>query len=358
VTSPDARRPAARFVTLQHVGGLFLGLAGLLAAFAPVLSPNGPTEQFADRAYAPPMRIRIWDGTALRAPFVYPLVLEDRLARTYRHDEAAPASIRWFRDGRLLSIDRAHGPLLLLGADTLGRDLLARLLSGARLSLGVTLIGLAGALLIGACVGGLAGAFGGRVDMVLMLAADFVLVLPAAYVVLVLRGVLPLVLSTGEVFVLMAALFALAAWPHVARGVRAIVATERQRDYAEAARAAGAGPLRLLGQLLPAASGFAWVEALLLVPALLVAEATVSFLGLGFAEPRASWGTLLQDAANVRVLSEAPWMLAPAAAMFVVVLGVQVIGRARAPKTVLLLGERAVRAPYRRDVRRTSRSVA
>lgn len=338
----DAHRPAVPFLTLQQAGGLLLGLVGLLAAFANVLSPNSPTEQFADRAYAPPMRIRVWDGSSLRAPFVHPLVLEDRLSRTYRRDETTPAPIRWFRNGRLLSIDPAHGPLLLLGGDTLGRDLLARLLAGARLSLGVTLIGLAGALVIGAAVGGLAGAFGGRVDLLLMLVADFVLVLPAAYVVLVLRGVLPLVLSTGQVFVLMAALFALAAWPHVARGVRAIVATERQRDYAEAARAAGAGPLRLLGQLLPAARGFAAVEALLLVPALLVAEATVSFLGLGFAEPRASWGTLLQDAGNIRVMSEAPWMLAPAAAMFVVVLGVQLIGRARAPRTVLLLGDRAV----------------
>jgi peptide/nickel transport system permease protein len=314
----------------------------VMALFAPVLSPNDPTEQFADRAYAPPMRVHVWDGARLRLPFVYPLVLEDRLGRRYRADGSRPVAVEWFRRGRLMSVDRADGPLLLIGADALGRDVLARVLDGARVSLGVTAIGLLGALGIGVLVGGVAGTFGGRTDLWLMAVADFILILPAAYLVLVLRGVLPLTLSTSQVFALMAALFAVAAWPHVARGVRAIVTAERQRDYAEASVAAGAGPFRLMGQLLPAARGFVAVEALLLVPALLVAEATVSYLGLGFAEPRASWGTLLQDAGNVRVMAEAPWMLAPAAAMFIVVLGVQMLGRRRAPQTVLLLGERAV----------------
>jgi hypothetical protein len=132
-----------------------------------------------------------------------------------------------------------------------------------------------------------------------MLAADFLLALPGAYLVLVLRGVLPPVLETGEVFVLIAALFALSAWPHAARGVRAIVASERARDYALAARAAGAGPWRLATRhLLPAARGFLAVEVVLLVPALLVAEATVSYLGLGFSDTQASWGTMMQDAAT------------------------------------------------------------
>jgi peptide/nickel transport system permease protein len=175
-----------------------------------------------------------------------------------------------------------------------------------------------------------------------MLVADFVLVLPGAYLILVLRGVLPQVLSSSEVFALMAVLFAIAAWPHVARGVRAIVAVERTREYADAARAAGAGPLRLIRHLLPAARGFLAVEAVLLVPALLVAEATVSYLNLGFPEPDASWGTMLRDAANIRVMAEAPWMLAPAAALFLVVLGVQLVGAARDSATVLLLDNQRI----------------
>jgi peptide/nickel transport system permease protein len=204
------------------------------------------------------------------------------------------------------------------------------------------MLGVIGALALGALIGGLAGSVGGATETVLMLAADFLLVLPGAYLVLVLRGVLPAVLSTGEVFLLMSALFAFAAWPHAARGVRAVVATERRRDYAVAARAAGASPLRLVRHLLPAARGFLTVEVLLLIPALLVAEATVSYLGLGFPVPDASWGTMLREAANVRMMTEAPWLLAPALALFLVVLGVQLLVWRRAPATELLIGrERA-----------------
>ena len=322
----------------QAAGALLLfGILGV-TILAPVLSPNDPREQFADRAYAPPMRIRVWDGERVRLPFVYPLVLEDRLARTYRLDTTRPATIRWLGDGRVWSIDRPAGPLLLFGADALGRDVFARVLYGAQVSLAVATIGVVGALVIGIVVGGLAGVIGGRVDAWFMAAADFVVILPAAYLVLVLRGAMPLSLSTAEVFVLMAALFAAAAWPHVARGVRAIIASERRLDHAEASLAAGAGPVRLLLGLMPATAGFLLVETLLLLPALLVAEATVSYLGLGFAEPRASWGTLLQEAGNPRVMPDAPWMAAPAAAMFVVVLAIQLVSERRAPSTVLLLG--------------------
>jgi peptide/nickel transport system permease protein len=107
--------------------------------------------------------------------------------------------------------------------------------------------------------------------------------------------------------------------------VRAIVKSERAREYAEAARAAGAGPWRLVRHLLPAAKGFLAVEIVLLVPALLVAEATISYLGLGFVDAQASWGTMMQDAANGPVLAEAPWMLAPAIAVFIVVLAAQLL---------------------------------
>jgi peptide/nickel transport system permease protein len=245
-----------------------------------------------------------------------------------------------------MSVDAAGGPLLLAGADAVGRDVWSRLLHGARLSLGVTVLGALLALAVGAGVGALAGALGGRVAWLLMLAADFVLVLPGVYLVLVLRAALPQALGTTEVFWLMVLLFGVAGWPHVARGVRAIVATERASGYAEAARAAGAGPIRLARHLLPAARGFLTVELALLVPALLVAEATVSFLGLGFPEPAPSWGTLLQEGSNLHGLLRAPWTLAPALALFLVVLGVQLAGGARASEN-FLVGFRSVPAARR-----------
>ena len=295
----------------------------LLAVLGPALAPNTPTAQFADRAYAPPMRVHLFHQGSLRAPFVYRQVLVDRVSRQYADDTAVPVSLRWLRHG-LASVDEAQGPLLLLGADSLGRDMLSRVLHGARWSLGVALTGLAGALALGILVGALAGATGGRVEAVLMWCADFVLALPGTYLVLVLRGMLPPVLTPWEILGFMSLLMAASAWPHVARGVRAIVATERQREYAEAARAAGAGRWRIAWTLLPAARGFLLVEVVLLLPALLVAEATISFLGLGFPDSSASWGTMLEAAYNPQLLAEAPWLLAPAAAIFLVTLAAQI----------------------------------
>jgi peptide/nickel transport system permease protein len=331
-----------------------LGIWGLvliagLAVVAPVLAPNPFERQFTDRAYAPPMRVHVRDATGFRAPFVYRQVLDDRLTRLFRDDTSRPVPLSWGGAGRLVSIDPDAGPLLLLGADALGRDVWSRLLYGARLSLGVTFVGALGALVLGAIAGGLAGATGGRADMLLMLVADFVLVLPGAYLVLVLRATLPQTLSATEVFWIMAVLFAVAGWPHVARGVRAIVATERHRDYVEAARAAGAGPIRLLRHLLPATRGFLGVELVLLVPALLVAEATISFLGLGFSEPVPSWGAMLQEASNINGMRDAPWILAPALALFLVVLGVQLAGGRRTTSTLLRPGEPALAGAARQS---------
>jgi len=310
----------------RRIGVALLGVTALTAAAGPVLAPNLATDQFENHSYAPRTPLHVLGGGGLLTPYINPLVLEDRLARRYREDRSVQVPLQWFRNGRLLSSSDPAHPLLLLGADSLGRDVFSRLVIGARLSLGVAALGLFGALVIGTIIGGLAGAVGGWTDRVLMLLADFLLALPAAYLVLVLRGVLPSVLATGQVFGLMAALFALAAWPHAARGVRAIVASERARDYAEAARAAGAGPWRLALHLVPAARGFLANEVILLLPALLIAEATISFLGLGFADKSPSWGTMMHDAASGTVLTEAPWMLAPSAAVFITVLGLQLIG--------------------------------
>ena len=315
---------------MSRVGLVALIVIALAALFAPALSPNSPSTQWADRVYAPPMPVHVRDATGWRAPFVYPQVLEDRILRRFREDVDHPTPLTWFANGHVASIPADRGPLLLLGTDSLGRDVFSRLLDGTSRSLGVAVAGTFGALFLGAFIGALAGSRGGRVERLLMLAADVIVVLPGAYLVLVLRGLLPIVLEPDTVFVLMTGLFALSVWPHVARGVRAIVAAERTRDYAEAARASGAGPLRVAWHLLPAARGFLAVQVVLLVPALLIAEATVSYFGLGFVEPTASWGTMLQDAGNIALMADTPWLLAPAVAIFVVVLSLNLLSGARA----------------------------
>jgi peptide/nickel transport system permease protein len=310
---------------VRRAGAAIVACVALLAALAPALTPNQPGFRFPDRAYAPPMPIRIVDANGhWRAPFVYPIRLADRLERRFDEDRANPVPLAWWSRGVVAQVsDASRGPWLPLGADGSGRDVFARLLYGARLSLAVAMAAALGALIIGTLVGGAAGVAGGLVDELLMRLSDFVVVLPAMYVVLSLRAALPLVLPPSQVFVLVTGILALVGWPIVARGVRAIVAAERERDYAQAAVALGAGRGRLLlRHLLPAARGFLSAQAALLVAAFILAEATLSYVGFGFPDPAVSWGVMLQEAANVSAMADAPWTLAPAAGIFLVVLGV------------------------------------
>lgn len=315
----------------RAAGIAVLAAVALLAAFAPALAPNDVSRQFPDLSYAPPMPPRIVDDEGRwHAPFVYPLRLVDRLERRYVEDRSTRVPLRWLTSGALVTTDGDAAPWLPLGADALGRDVFARALRGARLSLGVAAVAMLGAMCLGAMFGAIAGYAGGRVDEALMRAADFVLVLPGIYVVLALRAAMPLVLSNAQVFWTMGVVLALAGWPYPARGVRAVVAAERGKEYAEAARAAGASPLRiLLRHLLPAARGFLLIQAALLVPAFVLTEATLSFVGLGFAEPTPSWGVMLQEAARVSVLVDAPWLLAPAVGIVIVVSAVHLAASPR-----------------------------
>jgi peptide/nickel transport system permease protein len=320
----------------------------VVAIAAPWLTANRVHDQFVDFVYAPPMRPRIVDTGTLRRPFIYPLRLESRLERRYVEDRSRPMPIRFFHRGALVAIDAdPAAPWFPLGADALGRDQLARVAWGARVSLGVALAAAAGALVIGALVGGLAGFSGGLVDDGLMRMADFILALPALYVALALRAAMPLVLTTSQVFWTLALVLALVGWPLAARGVRAVVAAERAREYAEAARALGASRTRLLlRHLLPAARGHLAVQATLLVPAFVLAEATLSYVGLGFGEPVPSWGAMLREAGRGSGLVEAPWLLAPAVAIVFAALAVNLTlegdiahssdrGRPESPKSLI-----------------------
>ena len=295
--------------------GMFLIALTLLASIAPWLAPYDSGEAFNDFLHAPPMRPTL-DGLT---PVVNPLVLVDRLEQRYESDRSRTLKLPWLeRDNT--------APVFLLGADDRGRDELSRLLYGARTSVSLALVATLGAVLIGALAGAWAGYRGGWIDDAIMRTADFVLVLPVIYVVLVLRAVLPLVLPASTVFVLVSAIFVLVGWPFVAKGVRAIVAVERHREYVQAAQSLGAGPLRILTRhLIPACAGHLVVQATLLLPAFILAEATLSFIGLGFPDPIASWGTMLAGAGNYTAIARFPWTLAPAIAIFAIVFATNLI---------------------------------
>jgi peptide/nickel transport system permease protein len=313
---------------MRTLGFWVLSVIVVASVAAPDLAPYAMDRSFPGLLNAPPTVPHVRDDSgAWHLPFIYRWRLTNQLEQQYEQDRQTVVPLVWFTNGRVVSSsDDERMPLMLLGADSFGRDVFSRLLYGGRLSLALAAASALGTLLIGALVGGIAGYSGGVLDDVLMRVSDFVIVLPAMYVALALRSAMKLVLPPFQVFALLTAIFAVVGAPFVARGVRAIVRSEKQLDYAVAASSLGASHARLLlRHLLPAARGFIGVELTMLVPAFIVAEATLSYVGLGFPDPIASWGTMLHDASSIRAFADFPWLLSPAAAMFLLVLGLNLV---------------------------------
>jgi peptide/nickel transport system permease protein len=324
---------------VKRLGYLIVAVMAAGALAAPLLAPNPPDRRFEDLLFAPPTRVHLFQQGRL-APHIYPWRLESRLERRFVPVFDRPVPITWGPGGVLVSArpDQA-APLLLLGTDGYGRDVFSRLLHGARMTLALAALATLAAVCLGALIGGLSGFLGGRVDAVVSRVSELVLVLPSIYVALALRALMPLVLSAGVVFAVLLVIFAVLGWPTVARGVRGVMLTEREQEYVQAARASGATPWRILiRHLLPAARGYIATQATLLLPAFIVAEATMSYIGLGFPDTTPTWGTMLQEASNVALLGDAPWTLAPAAAIFLVVFAVHLAVREDARAPVQLLG--------------------
>ncbi len=207
-----------------------------------------------------------------------------------------------------------------LGCDSLGRDILARILAGARVSLGVAIVVVAASLAIGATVGGAAALAGGRVDRLVMRAVDIVLACPGVLLAIALAAVLgpglvDLVIALGAI-----------GWTGYARLVRGQVLSLREREYVEAARALGARPARLLFRhLLPGVAGPLAVQATFGVGGLIIAEAALSFLGLGVPPPAPSWGNML-DTGRAFILVAPHLTTAPGVAIGLSVLGFNLLG--------------------------------
>ena len=321
----------------RAIGWTCLAVTAASTLLAPSIAPNPPTERFSTLLNAPPTRVHLRDAERKwHAPFIHPWRRLSQLEQTYEEDRAVRVPLAWLSMGRLLSSSQPDlAPFLPLGADGLGRDVFSRLLHGARTSLGLAALSALGALLLGAVIGATAGYRGGVVDDIMMRSTDAVLVLPTMYVVMALRSVLPLVLPAGAVFGLLVFLFAIIGAPTVARGVRGVVRSERSLDHVVAAKSLGAGPAWILFRhVLPAARGVVLVDAIVLVPGFLVAEATLSYVGYGFPDLVPSWGTMLHDAASVRTFVDFPWLLAPALAIVFVILGIHLSVDATEPTAI------------------------
>jgi peptide/nickel transport system permease protein len=307
-----------------------LHLVVLLAGFA---APYDPIEQTRALPFAPPTRVHFFDasgGFHLR-PFVYAVTPDPNNFDGYIEDTTQRFSLHLMVSGASYALlpgveSRLHvfgvdapARISLLGTDGFGRDVLSRLLHGGRVSIGAGLVATFCALVIGLAIGTLAGFFGGRVDAALMSAADLFMAIPWLYLLFAVRAALPLQLDTRATFLLLVAVLGVVGWARPARIVRGIVLSARERTYVTAARGFGATWVYLLRRhILPQTFGVVLTQAGLLIPQYILAEVTLSFLGLGVGEPTPSWGAMLGQLQQYSVLTSYWWMFAPAVALVTV----------------------------------------
>lgn len=200
----------------------------------------------------------------------------------------------------------------VLGADKYGRDILSRIISGARVSLSVGLIGIAFTFLLGTTLGGISGYVGGRTDTVIQRGIEILNAFPQLPLWLALAAVLPSEWSAIRVYFAITILLSLLNWTGLARVVRGKILSLREEDYAVAARLLGAGHGRILFRhLMPGFTSHIIVALTLSIPGMILGETSLSFLGLGLRPPVVSWGVMLQDCMDVKAVSIYPWLLTP-----------------------------------------------
>lgn len=312
-----------------------LGSLHAIVVCAGFFTPYDPIEQDRKNPYFPPMRLHLVDeqGRLHLRPFVYALKLRAGTFDQYEPDTSQSVPVKFFKSGaryRLLGFvpSRIHlfgsegTRICLLGTDAYGRDQFSRLLYGGQISLLAGILGAGCTLSIGLCVGAAAGYFGGWRDNALMRAAEVFLALPWLYLLFALRAFLPLSVSPLKAFFLIVAVIGAVGWARPARLVRGVVLSAKERDFVRAARGFGASDFYLLRRhILPETSSVLLTQAAILIPQFVLAEMTLSFLGLGVPEPTPSWGNLLSSLQQYSVLVSYWWMYIPAMAMVPFFLG-------------------------------------
>jgi peptide/nickel transport system permease protein len=284
----------------------------LLAAW---VAPYDYAEQHRDYPYAPPSRIHFQPR-----PFVF-AIAQDPATGDYREDHGVTYPVEFFVRGRLFGVP-SPGVVFLWGTDGSGRDVFSRVLYGGRISLFTGLVAAFLSLSLGLFLGTLAGFHGGWVDRLLMRGAELFLALPWLYLLLAVRAFLPLHISTVQAFFLLVAIIGTVGWVRPARIVRGLVLSARERGFVLAARGFGASNSYLIRRhILPLTWSVVLTQATILIPQYILAEVTLSFLGLGVGEPVPSWGNMLADARQYHTLIAHTWMLAPGLATIPLLLG-------------------------------------
>ncbi|MQB04769.1 ABC transporter permease [Agrobacterium tumefaciens] len=327
---------AAMFVTIA------MYIVALLPGFFAI---NDPVLQNARATFHPPQRVHFIDttgGLSLGLHY-YPLKLTrdpETLAAVFVEDTAKKIPIQLFGRGYeysvlglfttdihlLASTDKTR-PLFLFGADRLGRDVFSRVIQGSQISLSIGLVGVFFSLLLGVVLGGISGYYGGRIDFVMQRVIDFVLSLPTIPIWLALAAALPQGWPATLQYMMITIILSLTGWAQLARVVRGRFLSLRTEEFVAAARLDGVPEGRIIFRhMLPSFSSHIIASVTLAVPAMILAETSLSFLGLGLQPPTISWGVLLREAQNIRSIATAPWLFLPGVAVVVAVMALNLLG--------------------------------
>ncbi|MCE8509736.1 ABC transporter permease [Ruegeria pomeroyi] len=327
---------------LGLISGIFLLLSYLLLPFMGFIAPYSPNFRNADHLYAPPQAVRwVHEGEFL-GPFIYPITAEADLETfqwTFVPDTENPQRIRFFCEGdsyKLAGLIESDthlfcapegATLFLWGSDRLGRDVFSRILYGAQLSLTVGLIGISVSFVLGIFFGSLAGYLGGKTDWVINRVIEILRSLPELPLWLALSAAVPSNWSPVAVFFIISVILGILDWPGLARSVRAKFLSLREEEYVRAAEMMGAGKGRVIRKhLLPNFMSHLIASATLSIPAMILGETALSFLGLGLRAPAVSWGVMLNDAQNLASIELYPWTAIPMLPIVVVVLAFNFLG--------------------------------
>jgi peptide/nickel transport system permease protein len=310
-----------------------LHLAIVLAGF---VSPYDPAAQNRDFPFAAPTRIHVVDAQGHLHLRFFIRQWKPRPGGFNEYEEALDRDypVQFFVRGpeyKLAGLLRSHihlfgvdGPaqIFLAGTDAYGRDQFSRILYGGQVSLAAGLLATGVSLFLGLVIGCVSGFYGSWIDESAMRLVELFLVLPWLYFLLAVRSFLPLHISAIQTFFLVVAVIGTIGWARPARLIRGIVLSAKTRKYVLASRGFGASDIYILRRhVLPHTYGVLLTQAALLVPQYVVAEVTLSFLGLGLSEPAPSWGNLLANLQQYSVLVSYWWMFAPALALVIISLG-------------------------------------